>query len=165
MIFRLLLLIINKTLPLTARSIGALFSRVKGYFPPKISGNDRVGHGVWIGGSPFSAIGSPLGRLARQEGILKRFSGRPIRHASRPDSLFETLLLRSNVDFGKDKRLGLSSPLMQNLIATCRRKAGADGVFAKPRHRPLAPLGRGAPRLPPGYVRAVCRMLRHRRSL
>jgi len=37
---------------------------------------------MWIGGGPSGAIGSLSGRLARQVGILKRFSGRPFRHAS-----------------------------------------------------------------------------------
>lgn len=34
--------LIDKTLLLTVRSIEALFSRVKGYFPSKNRGDDRV---------------------------------------------------------------------------------------------------------------------------
>jgi hypothetical protein len=35
-------------------------------------------YGIWIGGGPSDSIVSLFGRLARQEGILKRFSGRPL---------------------------------------------------------------------------------------
>ena len=39
------ILMIDKVLLLTARSIGGLFSRVKKYFPSKIRGGDAVGNG------------------------------------------------------------------------------------------------------------------------
>ena len=47
------LYLIDKTLLLTARSIGRLFSRVKGYYSSKIRCCDTVGRGMRTGGSPF----------------------------------------------------------------------------------------------------------------
>jgi hypothetical protein len=75
-------IIIDKNLLLTVQSIGKPFSRVKGYFLPKIRRSDTYERGMRIGGSSFRASGTLSGRVARREGILWRISGSPIRHAS-----------------------------------------------------------------------------------
>ena len=54
----------------------------RGNFHRKSGVGDVVGQCMLIGGGPSGAIGSVSGRIARQVGILRRFSDRPLLHAS-----------------------------------------------------------------------------------
>ena len=54
----------------------------RGNFHRKSGVGDVVGQCMLIGGGPSGAIGSVSGRIVRQVGILRRFSDRPLLHAS-----------------------------------------------------------------------------------
>jgi hypothetical protein len=75
---------IDKTLHFTVQSIEGLFSHVKGYLDRKVGATIELGMVSELTAALFNFL---FGRHAGWEGILRRFSDRPLLHAFFCDAL------------------------------------------------------------------------------